>query len=178
MASQSRRKQKARPNSTRRPRTKGKQNEQELFTRAHAAWERGDTRDAFRLFRLGANAGDASAQLNVGYMYDEGIGVRSSRQKALDWYRRAYRRGSAAAANNIGLVLRDKGRYSDAVRWLERARRRGDADSGLSIAEIYLKLGDTARAVRYLNQVRSSKSVTEETYRRATSLLRKHSRRK
>ncbi len=153
-----------------------KQGEKELFMRASAAWERGDTRAAFRLFRLGATAGDASAQLNVGYMYDEGIGVRQNRQKALDWYRRAYRRGSAAAANNIGLILRDKGLHSDALRWLERAHRRGDADSGLPIAEIYLKLGDTRQAIRYLNQVRLSQAVTAETRHRAGSLLRRHAK--
>jgi TPR repeat protein len=35
---------------------------------------RQDNGEAFRCFQKGAEAGDSSAQTNLGYMYDQGLG--------------------------------------------------------------------------------------------------------
>jgi TPR repeat protein len=53
--------------------------------------------------------------LNLGYFYDRGLGVRRSEAKALYWYRRAYRRGDASGANNIGTIYRERGDLRQAV---------------------------------------------------------------
>lgn len=142
------------------------------FERASAFWDRGELSQALRLFLEAARDGDQSCQLNVGYFFDEGLGVRRSSEKALYWYRRAYRSGSASAANNIGLILRKEKRSKAALQWFLRALRRGDRDSALHVAEFYLtKRGGLSHAVRYLRLAMSARS-TEATRERATKLLR------
>jgi TPR repeat protein len=51
-------------------------------------WNRGKLRSALKLFRSAAKAGDLGALLNVGYFYQNGIGVRQNPATALDWYKR------------------------------------------------------------------------------------------
>lgn len=58
---------------------------QESFTRGSAQWERGKLQSAFRLFLAAAKAGDEGAQINLGYFYDVGIGVKRNRGAALYW---------------------------------------------------------------------------------------------
>lgn len=76
----------------------------ELFVRAEQCEGNGQLNKAFRLMLAAAKLGDVGAQLNVGNYYDDGTGVRRNREAALDWYRRAYRRGYASAASNIGVL--------------------------------------------------------------------------
>ena len=77
------------------------------FIRADKERERGNVRLAFRLMLAAAKLGEIGAQVNLGNMYDTGVGTKRNRQTALYWYKRAYRRGCAAAAHNIGTVWRD-----------------------------------------------------------------------
>jgi TPR repeat protein len=58
------------------------------FTRASQYWDAGDVTRALRVFKSLALDGDTAAQLNLGYFFDRGIGVRRSETKALFWYRR------------------------------------------------------------------------------------------
>jgi TPR repeat protein len=122
------------------------------------------------LFRAAARAGDVDALLNVGLFYDDGIGVRSSHKKALALYRRAYRRGSGGAANNIGIMMRNRGEVDRALAWFQRAVRAGIDDSHLHLAEIYEARGDFRRAIGHLKRIQRSNMVTEIT--RVTSLRR------
>jgi TPR repeat protein len=91
------------------------------FEEANNRWEAGKLRSAFRLFLIAAKAGDQGAQLNLGNFYNDGIGVKPNRAKALYWYRRAYRQGHGEAASNIGILFRDEKRFKHALTWFERA---------------------------------------------------------
>lgn len=124
-----------------------------LFERADQQYERGEFRSAFRLFQAAAKQGNSSSQLNLGYLYKNGIGVAANRDLALYWLRRAYRRGSAPAAHNIGMILSDEQKTSQALKWYERAVNKGDGDANLAIAKIYMVAkGDEVQAIRYLRQ--------------------------
>src|SRR5207244_1618003 len=101
----------------------------DVFDRACAFWDRGKTKEALRLFLKGAKEGDGSSQLNVGYFYDLGLGVRKNPDLALYWYRRAHRRGNSSAANNIGTIYRDRGQTRKALEWFNRALKKGNIDS-------------------------------------------------
>ena len=84
-----------------------------------------------------AEAGDAEAQTELGWRYEDGRGVRQDDAEAVRWYRRAAEQGQARAQNNLGDMYHD-GRgvvqdYGDAVRWFRRA-----ADQGYALAQIYL----------------------------------------
>jgi|ERR1051326_2495612 TPR repeat protein len=143
-----------------------------LFARADLQWEAGHLRAAFRTFLAAAKAGNKAAQLNVGYFYDLGIGVRPDPNAALHWYKKAYKRGSAEAASNIGTVRRDQGQIQRALSWFKKAVAMGDDDANLQIAKIYLALREYETAMPYLNRILGSNTVTEANLEQAKLLLR------
>ena len=53
-----------------------------------------------------AEKGDASAQNNLGYMYDAGNGVSQDFEEAAKWYRKAAEQGEAFAQFNLGIKYR------------------------------------------------------------------------
>jgi TPR repeat protein len=146
-----------------------------LFQRADRQWEQGKLQSAFRLFLAAAKGGDTGCQNNLGYFYDEGIGVKPNRARALYWYRRAYRRGVRCAASNIGVVYRDEENWKQALAWFERAIKLEDDDANLEIAKIYLhQMKDRAKAIHYLKQTLKAKpdDVTEASREEAQRLLK------
>jgi TPR repeat protein len=146
-----------------------------LFIRADREEDLGNLRSAFRLFLAGAKAGDVNAQSRVGYCYDVGQGVRSNRSAALYWYMRAYRRGDAIAAHNIGTIWRDRRNFRRAEEWFQRAVRLGHDDGHLDIAKLYVDTElnlNPRRAVPHLNRVLRSKRVGSSDKREASRLLR------
>jgi TPR repeat protein len=70
----------------------------------NAAFKRGDYDVALREWRALAEQGDAMAQLNLGYMYDNGYGVPQDYQEAIKWYHRAALQGNDRAQYNLGLM--------------------------------------------------------------------------
>lgn len=133
---------------------------------------KGRLEEAFGLFLSAAEAGDTGAQLNVGYLYDTGQGVRASRTQALYWYRKAFRQGKAEAATNIAAIYRDEGRLRLALRWFEKAVALGDSDALLDMAALQGgPLKDAASARRLLSRVLRSKRVNADSRERAERLL-------
>ncbi len=152
-----------------------------LFAKASEQWERGKLRSAFRLFLSAAKRGDPSAQHNLGYFYDVGIGVKPNRVAALYWYKRAFRRGYRAAASNIGMIFRDEEKPKQALSWFQRAIRLGDADANLEVAKIYLQEeADVARAIVYLKRTAEAQpcDVTEGSKIEAQRLIKRLVRRR
>jgi len=146
----------------------------ELFMRADKQWEQGNLRSAFRLFLALAKAGDTSGQVNVGYFYDTGVGARPNRSAALYWYKRAYRRGVAEAAQNIGTIYRDEQKFQRALAWFKRASDMGDDDANLEIGKHYLvRESDPAEAIPYLDKVCESDRVSEASVEEARRLLKR-----
>ena len=74
---------------------------------ANAALIRKDYAKALPLYRPLAANGDPSAQVNLGYMYDEGLGVPRDFGEAVKWYRRAADQGDALGQNNLANMYRD-----------------------------------------------------------------------
>jgi len=107
----------------------GKADTEELFIRAAKQEEKGKFRSAFQLYLAAAKSGDTSCQVNVGNFYDDGTGVRRNRKVALYWYKRAYRRGVASAASNIGVVWRNEKNPKRAVQWFKKAVLLGDDEA-------------------------------------------------
>jgi hypothetical protein len=56
-----------------------------------------DYEKAAQWYRLAAEEGNAVAQLNLGHMYAEGLGVSRDDKEAVHWYRLAANRGVAVA---------------------------------------------------------------------------------
>jgi TPR repeat protein len=144
----------------------------DLYSRANQEWSRGRLRSAFRLFLAAAESGNPLAFETVGYFYSEGVGTKADSEAALYWYKRAHRRGSTIAANNIGVIYRDRNDLRCALLWFRRAVRRGDGEANLNIAKIYLRHKHMEKAACYLDQARKTAS-TEGGKEEARLLLRR-----
>ena len=72
-----------------------------------AAMERQHYATAMRAWYDLAAAGDPQAQHNIGYLYEEGLGVTQQYDLAMDWYRRAADGGLAEAEHNLGMMYVD-----------------------------------------------------------------------
>jgi hypothetical protein len=94
--------------------------------------------------------------------------------KALRWWKRAYRQGSWAAAFNLGMFFRDAKQWAKAVKWFERAIQAGDEDGLIEIAKIQLRYaGDRAAGIRYLKLAAGAKNrLTEQARLETERLLR------
>ena len=87
-----------------------------------AAYDRKDYVTAAKLMRVAADQGNALAQFNLGFMYEQGQGVTQDYKEAVKWYRLSADQGYASAQNNLGLMY-DKGQgvtqdYARAHMWL------------------------------------------------------------
>jgi TPR repeat protein len=162
-------------------RSTGRNESSDLFVRANQQWDQGKLRSAFRLFLAAAEAGHSDAQVDLGFFYDTGLGVRANRDSAIYWYRRAYGRGSAEGAANIGTIWRDAGNLNRALSWFQRAVNLGNADANLEIAKIYLRDQQNIRkAEQYLKRTctASPSRVTELSKDEAKQLLKQIRRRR
>ena len=97
---------------------------------SHAAQDKPSAQELADL-RARADAGEASAQFNLGLMYTEGRGVPQDDAEAIAWYRRSAEQGHAGAQVNLGGMYAN-GRgvpqdYVEAIAWYRRAAEQGDA---------------------------------------------------
>lgn len=80
------------------------------FTTAYRAYERGDYATASSQFAEAARQGHAAAQISLGWMYAQGLGVARDDQQALYWYRQAAKQGHRDA--QVILYIRGLGNLS------------------------------------------------------------------
>lgn len=77
-----------------------------------------------------AQAGDATAQFELGRRYEDGKGVRQDNAKAVEWFRKAAEQGNSQGQNSLGVMYADgrgvKRNKHEAVHWYRMA-----ADNGL-----------------------------------------------
>ncbi|MFT3734197.1 MAG: tetratricopeptide repeat protein [Rhodocyclaceae bacterium] len=146
-----------------------------LEEQAHDAWDSNQAARAFQLFSQAANAGQENSMLNLGYFYDEGLGTRQDKDKAMYWYKRAYRKGSAAAASNIAILYRERSNLRLMFQWFKKSAELGDGDSAVELAKLYLEGTGVRRskadAVRWLAAATSALFISEAGREEALMLL-------
>ena len=105
------------------------------------AYDAGDYQTALMEFRPLAEQGDALAQFELGWLYDNGYGVAQDKAKAAKWYRLAAEQGDPWAQNNLGWlyengegVPRD---YTLAVKWYRLAALQGNTMAQENLAYMY-----------------------------------------
>lgn len=122
----------------------------------------GAVRDAFELFFAAAKADHLGAQVNLGFLFDTGTGVEKNREKAMYWYRKAARRGEASAANNIGTIFRDEGKWRLSLRWFEKAIELGSAETLLEVAKLWAgPLNQPLKAKQALTTLLEANDISE-----------------
>lgn len=146
-----------------------------LFLLADEKWEEGDKKPAFLLFLKAAKLGEASAQHNVGLFYDIGEGVKKDKDKALYWYKKAWKNDhQTSSCINIALLYLANGQRERAIFWWKKAVNAGDGDAALDLAKLYLKSKNFKRLTvvkNLLMQTCNSKNVTEDAVEEAKALL-------
>src|SRR5450756_2584758 len=110
---------------------------------AKRVYDAGDYAKAATLFRPLAEQGDASAQLELGVMYDNGEGVLQDDKEAVKWFRLAADQGNADAQFNLGVMYDNGGGvpqdYTEAVKWFRLAAEQGDAKAQANLGAKYDK---------------------------------------
>jgi uncharacterized protein len=106
-----------------------------------AAYQRGDFATALRLFQPLAEQGDASAQSNLGVMYEQGRGVAQNYREAMRWFRIAAMQGDASAQSNLG-VMYFKGQgiaqdFREAMKWYRLGAGQGNAEAHFNLGVMY-----------------------------------------
>jgi hypothetical protein len=104
-------------------------------------YEQKDYAKAAILFRKAAETGNASAQFELGLIYDDGQGVAQDYKQAMVWYEKAAAQGNAPAQYNLG-VLYDQGRGvaqdpKQAASWYEKAAAQGFAPAQGALGSLY-----------------------------------------
>lgn len=104
------------------------------YRKGSEAYQRGDYKIALIEFRDLAAEGSATAQYNLGLMYEQGLGVPKDMAKAEEWYLRAADQGKPEAEYRIGLMLESR---IDGTRDLKSARVwfRSAAEKGVAAAQ-------------------------------------------
>ncbi len=116
---------------------------------AHAGWKEGhaafakrDYATAMREWLPLAREGDAEAQLNVAFMYNQGLGVPIDPVIAAEWYLRAAEQGLAEAQAQLAVAyIHGSGvqqNYAEALKWSQRAADKGHPQGQFNLGTIYL----------------------------------------
>lgn len=89
------------------------------------AYKRGDYVKAARELQAASKQGDTDAQVLLGYMYDQGLGVSEDHAEAAHWYLRAAEKGDPIAQLNIGIMYGEGDGVDrdlmQAYHWFDRA---------------------------------------------------------
>ena len=102
-----------------------------------------DYSKAMTWFRKAAEQGNAVAQNNIGWLYQNGFGVQQDYAEAMKWYREAAGQSDALAQFNVGCLYQDglgvKQDYAEAMSWYRKAADQHNADAQNNIGMLYEK---------------------------------------
>lgn len=100
-----------------------------------------DDKQTITKYRKAAEQGDATAQYNLGVMYDNGRGVAQDYKQAITWYRKAAEQGDVGAQVNLGFMYAEGQGVTrndkQAVTWYRKAAEQGDATAQNNLGVMY-----------------------------------------
>lgn len=73
------------------------------FDDGNTAFNKKDYTTAMKLWRSLAEKGNADAQINLGVLYNQGLGVKKDHKQAMVWFRKAAKQGNDVAQYYIGI---------------------------------------------------------------------------
>lgn len=109
------------------------------------AFERGDYRAARNIWEARADGGSAWAQLGMGILYAEGLGLEADPARAREYWTQAAEQGLSDASFNLG-VMAEKAEPADtemARHWYRRAAESGHVAAQNNLAVLLLNQGAT-----------------------------------
>ena len=101
-----------------------------------------------------ADKGVSDAMIELGDIYATGIGAPKNVSLAIDWFKKAEKKGSAYAAYKLASmqdIEQNKVEY-----WLQRARKAGCVEANYALSELHLKARkrNVKKALSYLEDVK------------------------
>ena len=75
-----------------------------MIEQAHQAYNAQDYENAYTLYEALSNRGDATAMTSLAFMYQNGLGVEKSDEKALEYYLKASEQKQPYALFNLALL--------------------------------------------------------------------------
>ena len=111
------------------------------FQKGFDAYSSGDYATALKEWTPLAEQGYAIAQYNLGFMYENGLGVLQDYETATEWYTLSAEQGTAPAQYNLGLmynngkgVLQD---YKVAIKWYTLSAEQGHAEAQTNLGLLH-----------------------------------------
>ena len=114
----------------------------DVFVAGLNAIDRSHYASAYRSFKPLAENGVAEAQNNLGFLYQNGFGVKRNYNTAIKWYELAADQGLPEAQHNMGMLnywgygLSQS--YSHARRWFTKSANQGLSDSHYMLSLIHI----------------------------------------
>ena len=106
------------------------------------AYDKGDYKTAIKHWELLAEHGNADAQYNLGFMYENGIGLKKSDYWAFLWTNKAAQLGQTNAQFAVGNMYRTgAGIVKDSkqtVKWFKEAGKKGHASAQFNLGAMYI----------------------------------------
>jgi len=88
-----------------------------------------------------AKEGDPEAQNNLGWLYENGWGVKQDYAEAMKWFVKSAEKGYARAENNIGFLYQKargvEENFVEAMAWYRKAAAKGEAYSLYNMGVLY-----------------------------------------
>lgn len=129
-----------------------------------------DSPAAIAALRNQAEAGDANAQVRLGFAYEHGIGVPRDVAQAISWYQKSAAQGNAHGEYSLGVMSRYgigvQQDYAQAVSLFQQAAGQGDRDAQNDLGTMY-QTGqgvqqDYAQAIAWYQKAAAQDNVIAE----------------
>jgi len=136
------------------------------------------SRRTFCLFLKAAKAGDSGAQLDLGFFYDAGVGVKTNEIQPFIGTEELTGNDLARRLRTSVLCGARKRTLIGCCPWFHRAGKRGGADANLEIAQLVLRKNkDNRRAITYVKRtiMAGKNNGTEASKIEARRLLKRFS---
>jgi len=114
---------------------------QDQFDEGVRLYKAKDYAGAARMFLRLAEKGDAKSQLQIGYQYEHGEGLKENQQEAVKWFTKAADQGNAAAQSNLGGMYEDgkgvKENWGEAAKWYRKSAEQGNANGQFRLGRAF-----------------------------------------
>lgn len=111
------------------------------FDEGFAAFQKKDYAAALKEWQPLAKQGNVAAQFNLGYMFQNGLGVKKDSTKAAEWYLKAAEKSDAEAQFKIGQLLLDgqgvKKNEAKAAEWFKKSAEQGNAEAQAYLGDLF-----------------------------------------
>lgn len=123
----------------------------------YVAYDRADYKTALKVWMPAAEAGDPEAQVNVGEIFEKGLGTEPNYEAAVIWYQKAAAQGNKRGLFNLGTMYEQgRGVEEDRVKALNLYRQ------AWGLPEDSVIYQDAARAEREALEAKLDKQLQEK----------------